>query len=445
MPNVYEPGIVPFRQFVDSLSQLRPEDHVNLPHTAIVEEAAFSEMRTYLVDYYQGAEAAHSFVDANGSVFDCMPVEKQYSVRRGRHAVARAPDLPTGGQRPRSPHQPARSIVQLHPQLTDPYGNAMHAPEGTIPVRRKTMENLARFRTLREFLQKSPSGGGQPPKSSPRGRGQPPKASPSGGKAPKASPKAQPQAGAAAVAATHRWAHAYQATNNLGGASFLNVWDPPIGANQVFSLSQHWYVAGSGTGLQTAECGWQVFPQMYGNTKPCLSIYWTADDYQTTGCYNLSCTAFVQTNHNWALGGALAPVSVSGGAQYELELAYYLHQGNWWLYAGGEAAANAVGYYPTSVYRGGAMASHAAEIDYGGEVVGTTSFPPMGSGAFANTGYQHAAYQRQIHFFPTAGGSSDAALTATTTSPSCYTALVAKYNAPWNETLWYGGPGGSNC
>jgi hypothetical protein len=31
-------------------------------------------------------------------------------------------------------------------------------------------------------------------------------------------------------------------------------------ANQIFSLSQHWYLAGSGSGLQSAEeVGWQVW------------------------------------------------------------------------------------------------------------------------------------------------------------------------------------------
>jgi hypothetical protein len=426
MPSVSEQGIVQFSQFVESLSQLRPESYLNVPHARIANEAAFNEMNAYLADYYAGAEAVHSFVDANGSVFDCMPVEKQYSVRSsvGGQTVARAPDLPTGPEASRAPASPARAIVQLHPDVTDQFGNRMYAPDGTIPVRRKTPEDLARFRTLREYFQKSPTGGGQPPKAG--GGGQPP-------------------SGGAGVAATHRWAHAYQAVNNLGGGSFLNVWDPSISANQIFSLSQHWYVGGSGAGLQTAECGWQVYPQMYGNTKPCLFIYWTADDYQTTGCYNLSCNAFVQTNKNWALGGALAPWSVAGGTQYELDFAYYLYQGNWWLYLGGEAAANAVGYYPTSIYRGGAMVSHAAEIDYGGETVGTTSWPPMGSGAFANTGWQHAAYQRQIHYFPTSGGRLDAALTATTTSPNCYTAIVTKYNPPWSETLWFGGPGGTTC
>lgn len=366
-------------------------------------------------------QAVHSFIDVNGSVFDCIPVEQQVSRRGQAGPIPTPPDLPTAtGVAAAVLATPSNRIVQLHANLVDPFGNQMLAPDGTTPVRRLTLENLSSFRSLRHFFQKRPGGGG-------------------GERPPGATGAISPQ-----VTPTHRWAHAYQAVNNLGGGSFVNVWDPPIGANQIFSLSQHWYVGGSGSKLQTAEVGWQVYPQMYHNTKPCLFIYWTADDYGSTGCYNLTCNAFVQTNKNWAIGGALSPWSVAGGPQYELDVAFYLYAGNWWLYLGGEAAANAVGYYPTSIYRGGAMASYAAEIDYGGEVVGTTSWPPMGSGAFAATGWQHAAYQRQVHYFPTTGGRLDASLTASATS-NCYTALVQKYAAPWSETVWFGGPGGTNC
>ncbi len=73
-------------------------------------------------------------------------------------------------------------------------------------------------------------------------------------------------------------------------------------------------------------------------------------------------------------------------AQYEIQVAFYLYQGNWWLYVKGTDAQHAIGYYPTSIYKNGAMASHATELDYGGEVVGTSSFPGMGSGHFANQG-----------------------------------------------------------
>lgn len=422
--SVSERPIVPFTQFVQSLHAARPEHYLSVPHSKLSDQGTFEEIRSHLTKYYDGLNAAHSFIDANGSVFDCIPIEQQYSLRgRDSGNLPAATDLPDAAARAAAspvPKPPVGALVQLHPDLRDPFGNQMHAPDGTIPVRRMTLEELSRFRSLRNYMQKRPgNGGGQRP---PGATG----------------------IVAAQVPATHRWAHAYQNINNLGGGSFVNVWDPPIGANQIFSLSQHWYVGGSGAGLQTAEVGWQVYPGMYGNTKPCLFIYWTADDYQSTGCYNLTCSAFVQTNKNWALGGALTPWSAAGGTQYELDIAFYLYQGNWWLYLGGEAAANAIGYYPTSIYRNGAMASHASEIDYGGEVVGTTSWPPMGSGAFAVTGWQHAAFQRQVHCFPTTGGRADAALTPSATS-SCFTAQVVKYAAPWNETVWFGGPGGTNC
>lgn len=412
---------VPFDQFVQSLHAARPEHFLNVPHSNIADAGSFDEIRTYLIKYYDSTTALHSFVDANGSVFDCIPIEQQMSRRGQPGAIATAVDLPgwSATLAPGAPHAPARALVQLHADFVDIYGNQMLAPDGTIPVRRLTLEDLSRFRNLRHFMQKRPSDGG--------------------GIRPPGASGPSPQ-----VAATHRWAHAFQNVNNLGGTSFVNVWDPSIGANQIFSLSQHWYVGGSGAALQTAEVGWQVYPKLYSNTKPCLFIYWTADAYHSTGCYNLSCSAFVQTNKNWALGGALSPWSVAGGTQYELDIAFYLVGGNWWLYLGGGAAANAVGYYPASIYHGGAMATHASEIDYGGEVVGTTSWPPMGGGAYASAGWQHAAYQRQIQYFPTGGGRTDAALTASANAP-CYTSLVVKYAAPWNETVWFGGPGGTHC
>jgi hypothetical protein len=423
-------GITPFRQFVASLGGIQPQQHVGVALSRVRDTLAAAAMRDHLVRHYTGVEAAHSFMDENGSVFDCIPIAQQPALRATGGRAATAPDTPQGAA---GPAPGAQQVVQLRPDRRDQYGNQMLAPAGTIPMRRLTMENLTRFETLQHFFQKSPFGSARPPRAG--GPSQPP--SPAGG--------AAPPGGPAAVAATHRWAHASQAVDNHGGSSFLNVWDPAIGPNQVFSLSQHWYSGGTGGGLQTAEIGWQVYPQHYGNTNPVLFIYWTADDYHTTGCYNLSCPAFVQTNNTWALGGTLSPSSTAGGQQYELQMCYMLNGGNWWVYINGGAAANAIGYYPTSIYRGGAMATKASGIDYGGETVGTTSWPPMGGGAFANQGAQHAAYQRDIRYFPAAGGNVSANLTPAAASPNCYTAAVSMLGAPWNETLYFGGPGGANC
>ncbi|MGC2403828.1 MAG: neprosin family prolyl endopeptidase [Acidobacteriaceae bacterium] len=393
-------------------------------------ESEFTAMKAHIVGLYRGVTEVHSFEDENGSIFDCIPVSQQPSLKG--NAAAKAPALPSLDKKAGAQGEPVgdRKPVEIQPDFrsgkTDKHGNQMACSPGHIPMRRLTLEEMTRFASLNNFFQKSPEGGARPPRTI-------------GNPTPVLEPTTSP-----AVAATHRWAHAYQNVNNLGGHSYLNVWDPAIGANQIFSLSQHWYVGGSGSGLQTAECGWQVYPGKYNTNLPVFFIYWTADDYNQTGCYNLECTAFVQTSHAATIGGTLSPSSTYGGAQYEIQLAYYLYQGNWWLYWGGGAASNAIGYYPTSLYRGGAMAHNAAEIDYGGEVVGTTSFPPMGSGHFASEGWTKACYQRDITYFPTNGGQVNAGLTPSQAWPKCYTSTVTLYASPWFETEFFGGPGG-NC
>jgi hypothetical protein len=405
-----------FSEFIDSVHSARHEQYVAKRGSQVANELEFTKMKEHLAKLYQGVEVLHSFSDENGSIFDCVPIEKQPGLKG---SIPKAPDLPgVKGKTGPTENMIANHVeAQLSTTRKDKFGNVMSCPAGTIPLRRITLDELTRFGTLRQFFQKSPVGSGRPPNM----------ASPSD-----------------ATAATHRWAHAYENVDNIGGHSFLNVWDPSIVGDQIFSLSQHWYVGGSGSNLQTAEVGWQVYPGKYGSALPVFFIYWTADAYNQTGCYNLDCSAFIQTNNSWTIGGTISPVSVTNGTQYEIEVAFYLDQGKWWLYVGGTSSTNAIGYYPTSLYNNGAMASKASEIDYGGEVVGTTSWPPMGSGAFANQGWQKAAYQRDIYYFVTTGGSNFANLTPNQTS-SCFTATVNDYNPPWNETAWFGGPGGSNC
>lgn len=422
-------GIPSLGSFLESLGAAEHAEFAARAETRVAHEEAFSEMKSHILGLYEGVDAPHSFVDDSGAIFDCIPIEQQPALRGSKEKLPAPPDLPpleSDSYLP--PDAAARSTGEeeradttvgspLAPGRKDWHGNVMHCPEGTIPMRRVTLETLTGFETLQDFKRKGPGVAGRPPRAS------------------------EP----ATVPATHRWAHAYQNVDNGGGHSFLNMWRPAIGANQIFSLSQHWYVGGSGANLQTIECGWQVYPALYHDAEPHLFTYWTADGYHNTGCYNLSCSAFVQLGSSFAPGMRVGPTSVYGGPQYVMELAYWLTGGRWWLYYNGTSGANAIGYYPTSLYQGGALASHATEIDYGGETVGTTSFPPMGSGQFANQRWQKAAYQRTIGYWPPAGGAMiNANLTPSQGWPSCYTAEVVMYGAPWYESLWYGGPGG-NC
>jgi hypothetical protein len=413
-------GFTSLKAYLDSVQSANHATFAARAGSKVAHEDAFGEMKAHILKHYEKTEAPHSFMDETGAIFDCIPVEQQPALRGSKESVPSTfPDLPghEAQTAAKDERQDALITSPLGADKKDHHGNVMHCPAGTIPMRRVTLEDLTRFPTLRDFFRKGPRGAGRPPRAA-----EPP-----------------------TVPATHRWAHAYQNVNAGGGHSFLNLWDPPIGANQIFSLSQHWYVGGSGGNLQTVECGWQVYPGMYGDAKAHLFSYYTADDYHTTGCYNLTCGAFVQTSPSFAPGMALSLVSVVGGPQYVMELAYWHTAGRWYLYYNGTAGSNVIGYYPDSLFKGGALTHNATEIDYGGETVGTTSFPPMGSGHFASEGWQKAAYQRTIGYYPPAGGAMvNANLTPSASWPNCYTAQVVLYAAPWSETLWFGGPGG-NC
>jgi hypothetical protein len=413
-------GMIPFGQFKDSLRTARLQQYLGAPESRIASEQAFEEIRQYLVNYYAGMNSERGFTDDNGSVFDCVPIEQQPSLQGQSLPSVTPPDLPGASESGSIGEKGAALIPLLNEGSVDQFGNKMLCPQGTIPLLRITIENIGRLGSLQKFFSKSPYESGYPSLRS--------------------GEQTQPT-----VEATHRWAHAFQGVSNLGGHSFLNVWNPGIGSNQVFSLSQHWYTAGSGDNLQTAEVGWQVFPELYKNTKPVFFIFWTADNYKKAKCYNLTCKGFVQTNNRWHIGGAISPSSVSGGAQYEIEVSFFLHQGRWWLYVGGGAASNAIGYYPASIYGNGALASGASGVDYGGETVGSTSWPAMGGGAFANAGWQRAAFHKDIRYFPSQGGNVSARLTGAAATPQCYTVDVKPLTAPWNSTIWFGGPGGDKC
>jgi hypothetical protein len=212
---------------------------------------------------------------------------------------------------------------------------------------------------------------------------------------------------------------------------------------EIFSLSQQWYVGGSGSGTQTVEVGWQNYPGKYGSENSALFIYWTRDNYATTGCYNLDCGAFVQTNSNWHFGSGFSNYSAFGGTQYEFAAQFYLYAGNWWLALGGSW----VGYYPGSIFAGGQMAHYAQLIEYGTESVGSTWYPPEGSGNWASSGWTYAAYQRNLYYINLSAASVWDSLTPATPSPACYSISGPSYSSSsgWGIYFYEGGPGGTGC
>jgi hypothetical protein len=399
------------------------------PRARVRDDEQLSAMKAHIADLYAGVEAVHSFEDIGGTVFDCIPVEQQPALRGHVGPIPQPPDLTQVlyGGAPQA--RPAAPVAEPETVPRDRHGNKMLAPEGTIPFPRVTLEGMGRFETLDGYFRKHP------------GATTVARAPGVLSDQPAETGEAEPE---------HRYARVDQESQNIGGHSSFAAYAPAVASDEIFSLSQHWYVAGSGAGTQTVEVGWQVYPAVNKHALPALFIYWTADQYKTTGNYNLTKTAFVATKSGEPLIGAVVgPTSVRGGQQMELDITVYLYEGNWWIYVGGVEPQNALGYYPTSLYSGGPMATAAERFQCGGETCSGTvgSWPEMGSGALAEEGWEQAAYHRAAYYFPPTGGSAWAASMTGLTYPGMYTLGPQPWESrttaamPWGAYFFYGGPG----
>ncbi|EPS72766.1 hypothetical protein M569_01990, partial [Genlisea aurea] len=189
----------------------------------------------------------------------------------------------------------------------------------------------------------------------------------------------------------------------------------------------------------------QVSPELYGDDRPRLFTYWTSDAYQATGCYNLLCSGFVQTNSRIAIGASISPISSPSGNQYDITILIWKdpNLGNWWLGFGDNLL---VGYWPSELFTH--LSDRATMVEWGGEVVNTRAngnhtSTQMGSGQYADQGFGRASYFRNLEIVD-----GDNALTSVqdvstlAENTNCYD-IKSSYNADWGTHFYYGGPGRS--
>ncbi|PON45978.1 hypothetical protein PanWU01x14_254860 [Parasponia andersonii] len=301
------------------------------------------------------------------------------------------------------------------------YTNRTRCPKGTVPIRRSTTNDVLRAKSLFDFGKK------QRKINSPLHRR-------------KDAPDVVSSNG-------HEHAIAYTGASQevYGAKATINVWDPSIQVVNEFSLSQIWVLSGSfdGSDLNSIEAGWQVSPELYGDSRPRLFTYWTTDSYQATGCYNLLCAGFVQTNSRIAIGAAISPVSSYSGNQYDITILIWKDPklGNWWMGFGDNTL---VGYWPAELFTH--LADHATMVEWGGEVVnsrpkGEHTSTQMGSGHFAEDGFGKASYFRNLEVVDSDNSlSSVRGISTLAENTNCYN-IKSFYNNEWGTYFYYGGPG----
>ncbi|GAB4850439.1 hypothetical protein Ancab_029743 [Ancistrocladus abbreviatus] len=221
-----------------------------------------------------------------------------------------------------------------------------------------------------------------------------------------------------------------------GAAAIISIWDPSL-ANYYgdFSLSQLRVIAGSGSSENTLEAGWQVYPGRTGDSLPRLFIYWMADGYGTTGCYDLTCPGFIQTNQYYVIGGALPNSD--------------LRSGNWWLYIG----RIPIGYWPLYLFCGKRLGTTGADrISWGGEIFdssgsnGFHTLTQIGSGHFAEEGFLRACYVRNLLYvdsFQKAYAPKQYQLVASAPASRCYNYRFQQ-DSRGELYFYHGGPGCSS-
>ncbi|XP_043693322.1 uncharacterized protein LOC122643808 [Telopea speciosissima] len=376
--------------------------------------------------------AVKSIKSPDGDIIDCVHASNQPAFDHPslkNHTIQMRPSFHPEGlfdknKATTKSEQSSNSITQL-------WHFSGRCPEGTIPIRRTTKDDILRASSVERFGMKKHTTIPQPHSVNP----------------------------AAINPGGHEHAIAYvKGDKYYGTKATINLWKPNTQQPNEFSLSQLWVVEDSSSqDVNTIEAGWQVLPYFYGDNNTRLFIYWTSDSYQSTGCYNLVCSGFVQTNNQIALGGSLSPVSAYSGSQYDITIlvwkvktnvSIYLRDptdGKWWM----QLNDSVLGYWPSSLFS--YLADSASMIEWGGEVTNTESFgqhtsTQMGSGHFPQEGNGKASYFRNIQVIDGSNnlkapnGISTLAMYAT-----CYNILSGN-NSDWGNYFYYGGPGRNpNC
>jgi hypothetical protein len=149
-------AVIPLATLVAGVASARYADYAGRSGIAVRNEAAFEEMRRYLVDRYASATAAQS-VTSDGVVFDCI---------RQPGGVSPATPVPEAATTAAATTAAAvTATTAVAPGATDAPASPVPAlcPNGTVPVRRVTLDDLVRFPTLGDFLGKGPGRDGLPP------------------------------------------------------------------------------------------------------------------------------------------------------------------------------------------------------------------------------------------------------------------------------------------
>ncbi|KAE9603642.1 hypothetical protein Lal_00001604 [Lupinus albus] len=302
-----------------------------------------------------------------------------------------------------------------------------NCPKGTIPIRRIQREDLLRVSSVERFGMKPP----QPFQKSTNDHNN---------HFLNLNSRA-PQNRSAAYIATMGY-------NYIGAQADINVWNRNgcVKLPDDFTTAQIWLMTANGPHyFESIEAGWMVNPKFYGDNASRLFAYWTRDSHKSTGCFDLSCSGFVQTNNEVALGAAFQPVSSKNGTQYSLKFGLFLDTNtqNWWLKVKNTIP---IGYWPAKILRN--LRQSAIVVQWGGEVFSPNiekkphTGTVMGSGEFASGLWGNSCYIKNITIMDYSLQLKPPEYVVTVADePYCYSSLYFRDAYFGGPIFYFGGPG----
>ncbi|KAJ6431124.1 hypothetical protein OIU84_018590 [Salix udensis] len=194
--------------------------------------------------------AVKSIQSPDGDLIDCVLSHLQpafdHPLLKGQKPLE-PPERPKG-------HDPTGMVTENFQSWSF---SGESCPEGTVPIRRTTEQDMLRASSVRRF-----------------------------GRKPRRHVRRDTNSNG------HEHAVGYVTGEQYYGAkASINVWAPRVFNQYEFSLSQLWVISGSfGDDLNTIEAGWQVSPELYG------------DNYPRGGQFDISLLVWKDPKHgNWWL------------------------------------------------------------------------------------------------------------------------------------------------
>src|SRR3954454_21133890 len=104
-------------EYLSRISGAHDKELAAMSHASVERVEVYDSMKAHVLKLYEGVQSVHSFEDDNGSIFDCIPVHQQPSLRGKQPATPTAMPAADPGYARNGDEVPSRNVVQIEAQL----------------------------------------------------------------------------------------------------------------------------------------------------------------------------------------------------------------------------------------------------------------------------------------------------------------------------------------